>query len=662
MMLRVGRQTRCLHSTVRRMESKITNLKDANKFIKSHVQQSEEEKKKKNVDSENSQKDITEIREAWKDSKKERSNLHGHSKSKTKISKDSSGMIQSKDISYHPVEVKGQPPVAPLSHNLDRVLFNPGIHFLKDPRTEVYNFNPFLENIMSIRDFDFSKIPTYVPSGKDSKLAQLAKQRNQKFIGSTSSLTGILTKFHHALSHQRPPNLINVSKNYPHKAGKFAESQLRPVSIFLRHNHKYDTFAIDADRGDNSDQILSVLGMTLETMLTTPKSLFEKYHKSKSHLLEASTTESTYNYTQCGSLLMRSQLDCHDERLPGTGMFDLKTRAVSAARYDLDYVQINDGTDYQIKSLYGQYESFENEWVDLTRTQLMKYSLQARIGRMDGIMIAYHNIRRMFGFQYVPLSAMDQVMHSYIKGDSRTKSTNSPKVDASATAEEEFKLSIKLMEQVLKRIVKRGGPTVSYNIVFNVPKERKGELDILVKPMREKHINKIQTECNEDSEHMVCAADSKSYKKNNDPNTIWKHAERDPGELPPDVEVYTLKLKSFIDGVRVEEVKYPTLYTNSEDWKVQWKIVKQQPISASSIFLYTFKDKPYVMREITSTPQLERLEEMEQKEVVKNALGLLNPPGDLQQLLRRLGDLGTQNVARESPKKVIWQPRDEDLQ
>lgn len=35
-------------------------------------------------------------------------------------------------------------------------------------------------------------------------------------------------------------------------------------------------------------------------------------------------------------------------------------------------------------------------------------SFQARIGNMDGVIVAYHNTARMFGFQYIPLEEMDQ--------------------------------------------------------------------------------------------------------------------------------------------------------------------------------------------------------------------------------------------------------------
>lgn len=39
---------------------------------------------------------------------------------------------------------------------------------------------------------------------------------------------------------------------------------------------------------------------------------------------------------QGGSMLMRSQLDGYDERLPGTGIFDIKTRATASIRFDIE--------------------------------------------------------------------------------------------------------------------------------------------------------------------------------------------------------------------------------------------------------------------------------------------------------------------------------------
>ena len=37
--------------------------------------------------------------------------------------------------------------------------------------------------------------------------------------------------------------------------------------------------------------------------------------------------------------------------------------------------------------------------------------MQARIGNMDGVFVAYHNTARIFGFQYIPLEEMDERLY-----------------------------------------------------------------------------------------------------------------------------------------------------------------------------------------------------------------------------------------------------------
>ncbi len=89
---------------------------------------------------------------------------------------------------------------------------------------------------------------------------------------------------------------------------------------------------------------------------------------------------------------MRSQLDAHDPRLPGTGMFDLKTRAVVTIRMDAQQYESTRG--YEIRGRHGEWESFEREYYDMIRAAFLKYSLQVRMGRMDGIFVAFHNTER----------------------------------------------------------------------------------------------------------------------------------------------------------------------------------------------------------------------------------------------------------------------------
>ena len=197
------------------------------------------------------------------------------------------------------------------------------------------------------------------------------------------------------------------------------------------------------------------MGHCLEALLTTEEKQFEQYKVSS--LETPAPTPNTYNYATYGDFLMRSQLDCYDERLPGNGTFDLKTRAVCAIRYDSGNPHL-ENNQYQIWKLKGQFESFEREYNDLIRTgALLKYGFQARIGQMDGIYVAYHNINSFFGFQYIPLDEIDRVFYSYEKGT--PKSINVKKLEdlhddlPSFVAETQFKMSLDVWTNMLKTII-----------------------------------------------------------------------------------------------------------------------------------------------------------------------------------------------------------------
>ncbi|KIJ07557.1 hypothetical protein PAXINDRAFT_182447 [Paxillus involutus ATCC 200175] len=116
-----------------------------------------------------------------------------------------------------------------------------------------------------------------------------------------------------------------------------------------------------------------------------------------------------YRYAMSDRLILRSQLDCVDSRLPGTGVFDIKTRAAVPIR--LDVLNYEENSGYLIKTLTGALESFEKEYYDLIRSAFLKYSFQVRIGNMDGVLIAYHNTARLFGFQYVSLEEMEATLY-----------------------------------------------------------------------------------------------------------------------------------------------------------------------------------------------------------------------------------------------------------
>lgn len=320
---------------------------------------------------------------------------------------------------YVPLTKYNDPPhsIPRLAHKLSRTLFSPGVHYTCDPRTHHNNFDKSLLNIPHIDELKMDHISSFTPSSRDTKLLDIAremngskdkknrdKNSNVKYFSSTSSMTGILMKFHRYLSKNRPINTSCFSNFYPETAQFTSTSEL-PTSIVVTPKDAAGTiFSLDTDRSTDSEITLSVLGSALELMLTKDPKHFEKYLKSAEEKPEEDV--SAYHYAKIGKFVVRSQLDAIDSRLPGTGTFDIKTRAVCAIRFDITHTD-NFPTNYEINRTYGLYESFERELFDAARIVMFKYSLQARLGNMDGIFMAFHNIKKFLGFQYLPLSEID---------------------------------------------------------------------------------------------------------------------------------------------------------------------------------------------------------------------------------------------------------------
>ncbi|EHY56592.1 hypothetical protein HRR83_002323 [Exophiala dermatitidis] len=308
-----------------------------------------------------------------------------------------------------PVEV-ARSKVPTLSHDLPRVLFNPGVYQLQDPRSRVWNFDPYLGNIMPVSEFNYDALNRYITSSEDFSLREVASKQGRRYIGSTSSMSGVLAHFHFLLSAWRELTMDNLTRGFKDDGSTFTKIQRGPTAIFLRY--KDGVYAVDADKEFDSANILMSLGRSMEKLLTLDKDEYERYRKThdaeKDSEMHSSEPEA-YHYSELGKFLLRSQLDAHDPRLPGTGMFDLKTRAVAAVRMMVH--KHEEGAGYQIKERFGTWESFEREYYDMMRSAFLKYSLQVRMGRMDGIFVAYHNTERLFGFQYIPLPELDLALH-----------------------------------------------------------------------------------------------------------------------------------------------------------------------------------------------------------------------------------------------------------
>ena len=303
----------------------------------------------------------------------------------------------------------------------------------------MYNFDPYLEKIMPVTEFNFSALKAYVTSSGDDALKKIARSNGKRYVGSSSSMTSVLAHFHYLLSQWREIGTSMLSNKFPKTASKsFTAIQKAPTAIFLRWRD--GTYAIDADKQFASANILMMLGKSMEKLLTLEKDGFERYRKSSEDAVptEERNAPESYHYSTMGDFLMRSQLDAHDARLPGSGMFDLKTRAVVSVR--MSHQEIEKGMGYEIKNRLGAWESYEREYYDMMRSTMLKYSLQVRMGRMDGIFVAYHNTQRIFGFQYISLAEMDTALH----GQWNT-----------TLGDQEFKVSLNLLNKVLDRATKK---------------------------------------------------------------------------------------------------------------------------------------------------------------------------------------------------------------
>lgn len=401
----------------------------------------------------------------------------GLSKTKRSIKK-----VKTRNVGLEPVHVDTAP-VPHVQYGLDRVLFNEGVYVLQDPRTRVFNFDPYLASIMPVNEFDFEALKQYVTSSKDTTLIGVAKKHNKKFTGSTSSMTATLAHFHYLLSSWRKINPERISKGYAPDSENFGAILRAPAATFL--HYKDGTYAIDADKEYDSDTILSMLGKSMEKLLTAPKEEFEKYRRSNSHQLteEERNADESYHYTTFGDFMMRSQLDAYDPRLPGTGVFDLKTRAVVSIR--MDAKNHERGMGYEIRQRQGQWESFEREYYDMIRLAFLKYSLQVRMGRMDGIFVAYHNTRRIFGFQYIPLEEMDLCLHG------TTDLT---------TGNREFMASLEMWEELLKKATERF-PEKSLRIhVETRPSQVVPFMYFFAEPVNDDEIKAIQEQNKEEAQ------------------------------------------------------------------------------------------------------------------------------------------------------------------
>ncbi|KAH9843297.1 Mitochondrial protein [Teratosphaeria destructans] len=391
----------------------------------------------------------------------------------TKVNLDEIKSMLPAELAISSVHIP-QPDVPSLQYGLDRVLFNPGVYQLQDPNSRVYNFDPYLQKITPIQDFDFNALKEYKTSSQDRMLSELAQEHGKKYIGSTSSMTGMLAHFHYLISNWRELNLDMLSRGFHETSQTFTQLNRAPSAIFLRW--KKGTYAIDADKEYDRPNVLMMLGKSMEKFLTAPREEYERYTRGSNNSITQDEKDQpeAYEYTSMGDFLMRSQLDAYDSRLPGNGTFDLKTRAVVSIRMDVEDFKPMLG--YELHTLQGKFESYEREYYDMMRSTMLKYMLQARMGRMDGIFVAYHNIERMFGFQYLPIAEMDRVIHGQIDR---------------CLGDQEFRVSLKMLNEVFEMATEKF-PEQSLRFHFESAEKPANMMWVFAEPVTEDEADAIQ--------------------------------------------------------------------------------------------------------------------------------------------------------------------------
>lgn len=358
--------------------------------------------------------------------------------------------------------IKRIPPagrIPTLSYGLERVLFNPGVHWLRDARTNVYNYDPFLRKLAHPDDFDLRCMPPFVPASSDETLHAIAKAQRCSYVTSSSSITQSMSLIYFVLTRMKGLNLDCLSQSFSDEPRTFTLLSRSPSSVILRpHSSTLRSIVIDKGPVVERENILMKMGNVMERLLTEPK---EEYlgmflqkplpaqqdaplggsaagssapgqangssaeergaqspgvqaggAASRPRTLQVQSASETldvqeaYSYMVAGKMLMRSQIDCHDARLPRGGTFDIKTRATLPVRMDMENWKKHG--NYHLRTADGLFNSFEREYFDMCRSAMLKYNFQVRIGDMDGIFVAYHNASEIFGFQYISREEMDE--------------------------------------------------------------------------------------------------------------------------------------------------------------------------------------------------------------------------------------------------------------
>ncbi|KAK6457608.1 uncharacterized protein RJT20DRAFT_24942 [Scheffersomyces xylosifermentans] len=498
------------------------------------------------------------------------------------IAVDSEQLLRAKEVDISKIPT--------LAHDLDRVLFSPGVHFLQDPRTRIYNFPPVLKRIIKYEDFNFAAVGAFQRVSKDNTLLNVCKENDKQFYSSTSSMTSTLMQFYFLLN-----NFSLDSAKFASRFGSIPFTGLMtqlPASLIVsprgKNSEGKTIYSIESDKSYDNEILLSAMGHCLETFLTTDPEKFKEYNINYDGEME--NPRSVYNYSKYGKFLMRSQLDCSDHRLPRK-TFDLKTRAVCSIRYDGANPDL-ENNQYQIWRLNGEYESFEREYNDLIRTgALMKYMFQARIGQMDGIFVAYHNINTFFGFQYLPLEELDNVFYNHESfetskhTDPNLLEVDPEEVDLSKLSEQlpsyvgetQFKMTLSIWESLLEEVTNAIGEDKAFRLVLKSERRTtRTKLKVFAVPFDQKEINELQDFPSQFQTSFRDKLSTEQRLKN-----LMDHRDKlfkfnSDSVARKIVHSYCLVIDDHVIGGKSSTEEFPMPKKVGQDWKVQYSLLKYE--------------------------------------------------------------------------------------
>ena len=178
------------------------------------------------------------------------------------------------------------------------------MHLLRDPRTNVYNYDPFLKSISQPEEFNFDAIPKFVPPSLDKSLHAAAHKFESKFVSSTSSIAPSMSHFYFLISGLKAMNLSNrFTGGFEDEPQTFTQMCRSPTGIHLRphrlNNSEGLIRSIVTEKAIVKEEptILMQLGNIMEKLLTHSKNEFEGMLKGASKPF-IPKNEETYNYLQ----------------------------------------------------------------------------------------------------------------------------------------------------------------------------------------------------------------------------------------------------------------------------------------------------------------------------------------------------------------------------